>query len=57
MRAHPRLQLFNRWFHSTGLWHLNRCLVPGAIKVGLVWAFIPANTDAAGGSLCHCLAR
>lgn len=45
MRVHPRPQLFYRWFHSTGLWHLNRCSVPGAVAVGLVWAFIPSPTQ------------
>ena len=45
MRSHPHLRLFQRWLHSANLWHLNRRSVPGAVAVGLFWAFIPSPTQ------------
>ena len=45
MRTHPRLRLFSRWLQSANLWHLNRRSVPGAVAVGLFWAFIPSPTQ------------
>ncbi len=45
MRTHPHLRLFHRWLHSANLWHLNRRSVPGAVAVGLFWAFIPSPTQ------------
>ena len=45
MRKHPRLRLFCRWLQPANLWHLNRRSVPGAVAVGLFWAFIPSPTQ------------
>ncbi len=45
MRTHPRLRLFSRWLRSANLWHLNCRSVPGAVAVGLFWAFIPSPTQ------------
>ena len=45
LRAHPRLRPFSRWLQPANLWHLNRRSVPGAIAVGLFWAFIPSPTQ------------
>ena len=45
LRTHPRLRLFSRWLQSANLWHLNRRSVPGAVAVGLFWAFIPSPTQ------------
>ena len=45
MRTHPRLRIFSHWLQSANLWHLNRRSVPGAVAVGLFWAFIPSPTQ------------
>ena len=45
VRTHPRLRRFGRWLQPAGLWHLNRRSVPGAVAVGLFWAFIPSPTQ------------
>jgi uncharacterized protein (DUF2062 family) len=45
LRTHPRLRLFSRWLQCANLWHLNRRSVPGAVAVGLFWAFIPSLTQ------------
>ena len=45
LRTHPRLRLLSRWLESANLWHLNRRSVPGAVAVGLFWAFIPSPTQ------------
>jgi uncharacterized protein (DUF2062 family) len=44
-RAHPQLRLFSHWLQPANLWHLNRRSVPGAVAVGLFWAFIPSPTQ------------
>jgi uncharacterized protein (DUF2062 family) len=45
LRAHPRLRPFSRWLQPAGLWCPNRRSVPGAVAVGLFWAFIPSPTQ------------
>lgn len=41
VREHPHLQMFGKWLHDPGIWHLNRRSASGAFAVGLFMAFVP----------------